>query len=226
MHRMLDKIQLTLKTYRQARSAIARQYDLQKLIEVQNRKLRQVIKYSASNIKYYQELFDQAGVDPAQIKTRQDLSVIPILTKQQLRDRFWDFLPRHLPPCQISRTSGSTGVPVCILSDSNSRCFNSAGVIRYRKALGVPFIGGSILTPMKNEHEKTSKPHWTYLQGIHKTYSVNPYSESSEDIRCSGKLLAKLEKPILIGITPALRKLAYAVRDGTASCPALCPVSY
>ena len=140
---------------------------------------------------------------------------VPILTKNELRSRFWDFLPKELPRCRVSRTSGSTGIPVCILSDINSRLNNSAAVIRYRRQLGINFLGTSILTPQKNQMECRKKPHWTFLQGLHKTYYVNPYANlNAEEVDYSIDILSRLKKPAIIGITPAIKALAWRIRDG------------
>jgi phenylacetate-CoA ligase len=215
MSNILSKIGFTLGTYRHAWSAINIQFEAEKIAEIRDKKLQSLIRYSFSNIKYYHEVFERKGIKPDQIKTAGDLCRIPILTKKQLRERFWDFLPRELPASRVSRTSGSTGIPICILSDRNSRMFNSTAVIRYRQALGIAFFGSDILTPLKTINEPyNKKPHWTFLQGIHKTYYINPYMESSENIEYAKRLLKKLKKPALIGITPAIRALAFKVRDG------------
>lgn len=215
MSQLLSKIGLGLETYWQAWSAIARQFEPAEITKIRNTKLQNLIRYSFHNIKYYREVFKQLGIEPKQIKTAEDLHKIPILTKEQLRGRFWDFLPHELPVCRISRTSGSTGIPVCILSDRNSRMFNSAAVIRYRRALGIGLIGKPILTPLKTANEPyRKKAHWTYLQGIHQTYYINPYVDSQENIKYATELLTELKKPALIGITPAIRTLTYKVRDG------------
>ncbi|MCK4786700.1 MAG: hypothetical protein KAV87_23275, partial [Desulfobacteraceae bacterium] len=167
MTKLLSKIGLGLGTYWQAWSAIVRQFEPEEIIKVQNAKLQRLIRYSFNNIKYYREVFEQVGIGPEQIKIVKDLHKVPYLTKKELRERFWDFLPRELPASRISRTSGSTGIPVCILSDRNSRMFNSATVIRYRRALGIGLIGKPILTPLKTANEPyRKKAHWTYLQGI------------------------------------------------------------
>jgi phenylacetate-CoA ligase len=217
--RLLEKTWFTLATYWHGRCAIARQFAPSEIVKAQNKKLQSLIRYSFNNIKYYRELLERAGIMPEHIKTAEDLQKIPILTKEQLRERFWDFLPRELPMCRVSRTSGSTGVPVCILSDRNSRMSNSAGVIRYRHALGVGFIGRPILTPLKTADEPwRRRPHWTFLQGIHKTFYINPYVDSQENIQYAKKLLTHLKKPAIIGITPAIRMLAYKVRDGAFPC--------
>jgi phenylacetate-CoA ligase len=209
------KIRLGLKTYLQGYLAISRQSDAGEIERLQSRKLQNLIRYSYDNIKYYWEIFTQHSINPEQIRTADDLHRIPILTKQQLRERLWDFLPRELPECRISRTSGSTGIPICIFSDNNSRMFNSAAVIRYRRALGIGPFGKTILTPLKTANEPYyKKAHWTFLQGIHKTYYINPHVDSPENTEYAKRLLSKLHTPALIGITPAIRALACRVKDG------------
>jgi len=211
---LLNKIELGLHTYLEAQRTIRRQFDVSEIRRIQDVKLRKLIHYCFENIKYYKEIFQQAGIKPEKINTLDDLNIIPILTKKELRDRFWDFLPFKLQESRVTRTSGSTGVPVCIFSDRNSRKFNSAAVIRSRKAAGIPLMGRPILTPLKTENEPHKEPHWTFLQGIHKTYYINPYLDSADNTEYAVKLLTKLRKPAIMGITPATRALAQKVREG------------
>jgi len=208
------RIGLALRTYREARRAVRRQYSLAQVRETQALKLQRLMRYCFENIKYYREVFEGVGIKPEQLQSVTDLQRLPFLTKEELRNRWWDFLPRELGPCRVSRTSGSTGIPVCILSDSNSRVFNSAGVIRYRCAVGMSFFGGAIVTPLKTETELQKRPHWTFLQGFHKTYYVNPYVGSAENVRYAGRLFGSLKRPALVGITPAISALAYRIGDG------------
>ena len=209
-----EKINLTLTTYFKAWQFIKRQDNPDRIAEVQNEKLRKLVKYSYEKIKYYHELFDEYRIRPDDIKTAADLVKVPVLTKEQFRNRFWDFLPKELPACRVSRTSGSTGIPVCILSDTNSRLNNSAAVIRYRRQLGIDFWGTPILTLQKNQLEPRKRPHWTFLQGLHKTYYINPYTNLNAEVDYSIEVLSKLKKPAIIGITPAIRALAWQIRDG------------
>ena len=210
----ISKIELGLSTYWHARNAIKRQFNLDRIHSVQNTRLQNLIRYSYNNTKYYKEILEQVGIKPEQIRTAYDLQNIPFLTKEELRNRFWDFLPHKLPACRVSRTSGSTGVPVCIFADLNSRKFNSAAVIRHRKALGIPIIGRPILNTLKSKSEPPKAPHWTFVQGIHKTYYINPYIDSAENIEYTKELVRQLKKPVLTGITPAIRILAAKIKDG------------
>jgi phenylacetate-CoA ligase len=214
MNDVLSRIGWTLATYAEAWRAVRRQCDPEKIRAVRNARLRRLVHYCASSIKYYRELFAQAGIDPEQIRTTDDLERIPFLTKEELRGRFWDFLPRDLPACRVSRTSGSTGVPVCILADWNSRKCNSAAVIRSRRAAGIPFLGRPLLTLLNTEQDPPRPPQWTFLQGIHKQYFLNPYVRAPDNVEYAARLARRLRKPVLTGITSSVRTLAQAVRDG------------
>lgn len=219
----LSKIELGLYTYLEARNAVRRQFDIVKIRKIQMMKLQRLLHYCSDKVKYYREVFQQAGIDPKKITTLNDLENIPILTKGDLRDRFWDFLPSRLPECRVTRTSGSTGIPVCLLSDRNARKFNSAAVIRSRRAAGIPLFGRPILTPLKTENDPSRKPHWTFLQGIHKTYYINPYLDLADNTEYAARLFTKLNRPAILGITPATRALAQKIHDGVF--PALRPIA-
>lgn len=209
-----NKIMLTLKAYGLSRGAIKRQYDRKRIDETRDRKLRRLVRYCYENIKYYREAFEQANVVPADIRSAKDIYKLPFLTKKELRGRLWDFLPKEIGSCRISRTSGSTGVPVCIFSDANSRMHNAAAIIKYRKAVGIGLFGSTIITPLKNEAQGTKKPLWTYFHGLHKTCYVNPYLESDEHFDYASNLFRRKNGAALIGITPAVVKLAYQIKDG------------
>jgi phenylacetate-CoA ligase len=214
MHDITGKIQLAAAIYWQAGLAMRRQFVAEAVRAAQTRRLRRLMQHCFENVKFYREQFQRAGLTPDRIHNAEDLRAVPILTKQELRDRFWDFLPKDLPPCRMSRTSGSTGVPVCILSDVSSRIHNSAAVIRFRRALGIPRVGGVILSPLKTPEDPSRPPHWTFLQGLHKTCYVNPYRDSPAEVDSANQLLRTLRQPVIMGITPAVHRLAERVTDG------------
>jgi len=81
------------------------------LHEYQSVKLRQVITHACKNIPYYQKLFEENSVTPADIQTVKDLKNIPFLTKDLLRSNFNSLLARDAKkyrPVLLS-TSGTTG---------------------------------------------------------------------------------------------------------------------
>lgn len=78
---------------------------------IQNEKLVKQVKHVYENVKYYRDLMDKKGVKPEDIKSVDDLSKLPFLTKADLRDAYpYGLLGTDLKNCvRIQSTSGTTG---------------------------------------------------------------------------------------------------------------------
>ncbi len=83
----------------------------EKILEIQNEKLRKQIRHVYDNVKYYRDLMDQKGVKPEDIRTVDDIKFLPFLSKADLRDAYpYGLLGTDLKNCvRIHSTSGTTG---------------------------------------------------------------------------------------------------------------------
>lgn len=80
-------------------------------IEVwQVKKLRSVIQYAYENTEGYRDLYNEAGVSPSDIKTLQDIKILPLTTKQLFQDNLEAFSVKNASSIYIT-TGGSTGIP-------------------------------------------------------------------------------------------------------------------
>jgi phenylacetate-coenzyme A ligase PaaK-like adenylate-forming protein len=57
------------------------------LKEFQNAELRRLVRYAYESVPYYRRLFDRHRLHPRHIRGVVDLDLIPITTKQDLRNR-------------------------------------------------------------------------------------------------------------------------------------------
>ena len=81
----------------------------------QEQKLRELLSYLNSNSKYYQNLFASAGIQVGDIQTLEDLTKIPITSKEQLQKYNDDFF--CVPKSKVVdfvTTSGTLGEPVTV----------------------------------------------------------------------------------------------------------------
>ena len=78
---------------------------------LQKEKLIKQVKYVYDNNKYYHRLMDEKGVTPDDIKELSDISKLPFLTKNDLREAYpYGLLSAPLKDCvRIQSTSGTTG---------------------------------------------------------------------------------------------------------------------
>ncbi|OQY23397.1 MAG: phenylacetate--CoA ligase [Desulfobacteraceae bacterium 4572_35.2] len=106
---------------------------------LQSERLQHIVRYVYDNNAQYRQRFDSAGMEPNDIHGIDDLGLLPLMSKEQLRDNY----PLGLS-CVDKKTlvemhmsSGSTGVPVVMpytrgdleqWASCMSRCYRMAGV--------------------------------------------------------------------------------------------------
>jgi len=174
-----------------------------KIRELQERKLRQVVQQAFKNVPFYKQLFDEAGISPDSINTLEDLERIPITDKSTLQ-RFDKncILSQAFSRADLKteRSSGSTGNPFSVFFDRNWIYVRNALFLRALRTAGYRF-GRKILLVTGEGEGKVSKPwlNWHYA-------SILDPPEA---------LLTRLNgfKPeFLYGCTTCLRLLAEFVR--------------
>ncbi len=89
------------------------------LEKIQEKKLRNIVRYSYENVEYYHELFKSLNLNPSDVENVDDLHQIPILKKSQIQESFQKIIAHGVNRnrCASSRTSGSSGRPLTILFD-------------------------------------------------------------------------------------------------------------
>lgn len=107
--------------------------------ELQNAKLRALIRHSYDNVPYYRRLFDIHGLKPKDIQSTSDLYKIPTLTKDDLRANPDDFVAKNINRRLLATgwTTGSTGTPLAVRRTLHSIIFDNASMTRQRGWAGV-----------------------------------------------------------------------------------------
>jgi len=111
----------------------------EELRELQDRKLRAILKHAYENVPLYRQKFASAGVHPEDIKTVADLPKLPITTKQEVRDNFPDRIVANgvdTGKCWLPHTGGSTGIPLTVAYDEAAEDFQKAVALRPNLSCG------------------------------------------------------------------------------------------
>ena len=87
--------------------------------ELQNRRMKDILKYAYDNCLYYKQLFDEYGLD---IDTLDNFSRLPFLTKDVIRKHGRDLISRAVNSIFLVKrnTGGSTGEPLEFYSDASA----------------------------------------------------------------------------------------------------------
>ena len=82
-------------------------------------KRRELLKSSYEKVPYYREKYQKVGLEPGDIKKREEWERMPVLKKDEIRDHFRELLARDGEKRFLieSTTGGSTGEPLKVLFD-------------------------------------------------------------------------------------------------------------
>lgn len=119
----------TLERLRRLRSL--ERASLAELRAFQRHELAALLRHAARHVPYYRRLFDRAGVGPDDIRGREDLARLPILTRQAARDSAAERASTAPPLPEIEKTTGgTTGEPLVIRYDAGSEHWRQAVRLR------------------------------------------------------------------------------------------------
>lgn len=186
--------------------------DFSKVMRMQNERVQALAK-RAYEIPFYRERFDKAGVKPENIRSGDDLTKLPVLTKDDLRE--WMGSLKDRPEYKdwiCDTTSGSTGKPVSILFSPREKAYMKANWFRVMQVAGYnPFTGKTM--SRINAHDENAGGRDTFLQkfGILRHEFLNQYAPEEEMIDAINAY-----KPdwLYMNKTEMMRFVLYANRTG------------
>ncbi len=85
-----------------------------------NKKLTLICQHAFDTSPFYRARFQEAGIDPGQVKSPADLASLPLLTKLDVRENLSDILSTNYCKDELvpAKTGGSTGVALSIFCDA------------------------------------------------------------------------------------------------------------
>lgn len=97
----------------------------------QLKKLKKSLIYSYENIPFYKKCFDQHEFNPYVFSNQSQLEVLPILTKDIIKDNIEMFRPiKPILGCKAVTTGGSTGTPFAYKMSIKSRQLSMAMLLQ------------------------------------------------------------------------------------------------
>jgi phenylacetate-CoA ligase len=138
------------------------------LITYQNKCLHKIVKHAYNSVPLYRKKYDEAGIKPDEINTIQDLSKLPCVTKNEIRQNVNDAVSTKFDTksLHVLSTSGSTGTPLKIFITKEEDGYRKA------KHLRANFNCGHY--PFDRWLTITSPSHFSEISGFQKT--LNFYS--------------------------------------------------
>lgn len=141
-------------------------FSVEQLETFQMKKLSALLNHAYENVPYYRRLFDQQAIRPQDIRSLSDLSRIPILRKNILRDNPEELVASNINKRTLIRdhTSGTSGTALVLYNIPDTHQSVWAFVERFRHWAGVKVgdkrasFGVRMVSPFK----QTRPPFWRY----------------------------------------------------------------
>ncbi|MEW6530648.1 MAG: hypothetical protein AB1473_07415 [Thermodesulfobacteriota bacterium] len=113
-------------------------WDEERFRRYQDFRLREHIQFAATHVPYYKELFNRRGMDPSNVRTVEDLTLLPLLEKSAIRKSPDAFLRGGKRSRSWNKlfTSGTTGSPMDLFSSRESFTRTWSFVFRLREWAG------------------------------------------------------------------------------------------
>lgn len=102
------------------------------LVELQQRRMRALLKHAYENVPYYHRVFKARGLRPSEIRKLEDLKKLPILKKKRISTTPQELTARNLSQrSMIARyTSGTTAAPLRFYTTNDAISWGTAAMFR------------------------------------------------------------------------------------------------
>ena len=169
----------TLHSYKQRSN-----WTYEQKCEFRDERLQKMIRYCYQSVPYYRKIFDEYGINPDSINTLDDLKVIPILTKNMVKDNFKDLISDDFDENRMIKTSTSetTGSGLTFYTTAKAIHEQFATFWRARNNIGIELeeynatFGGQNVVPL----EQNKPPFWRYnIPGNQVYFSVYHLNEKN-----------------------------------------------
>jgi phenylacetate-CoA ligase len=106
------------------RKILSRRLKATEISRFQDKKIRELVKYSYNTIPFYHDLFKERGLKPDNVKGIEDLKKLPVLEKEKLRSVDLEKMTpvgTDINKFYLVKTSGTTGKPLRVYRDRQAK---------------------------------------------------------------------------------------------------------
>lgn len=186
--------------------------------EYQAKQLCEIIRNAADKVPHYRRIFAELGIDPSAIKTPADLTKLPILEKETVRQDPDCILDETLDKQSLAAqyTSGTTGTPLKLYRDTRTysatvafyeaRWHDVAGM-KKRQNSSVSIGGQLVVSP-----QRTKPPFWVCNNHWKQLY-MSSYHLAPDYLKYYVDQLRKFGADYIEGIPSSIYAIARYITD-------------
>lgn len=177
----------------------------------QDERLRVVIQHAYEQVPFYRKRFDERRLTPADIRGRQDLPKLPLLTRDDIRRNFDDLRSRTIAPraLKTGHTSGTTGTPLTVGYDRDTIWMTYAVFDRHYRWAGcrlasqggdrIAVARGNVIVPL----DQKRPPFWRRNRRHHQLL-LSSFHLSKDNLPAYFDALADFQPAVIDGYPSTL----------------------
>lgn len=145
----------------------------------QSQELHNMVRHCRQHIPFYQKLFADHGLHENDVTSLSDLSKIPLLDKQTVRERAPEFRSLQEKPWMTQHTSGSTGTPLALQVNEHTYKLAMALLVDHEERHGIRFgarratFAGRMVQKPENMRPPFARYNRAENQRLYSAYHLN-----------------------------------------------------
>ncbi|HWX40863.1 MAG TPA: hypothetical protein VN345_06905 [Blastocatellia bacterium] len=188
----------------------------ERVLEYQFARLKSLLEHAEAHVPYYRELFKSIGMTARDIRSFDDFSRIPVLTKETVRERLSDLVREDVPPQSFIKhhSGGSTGIPLTFYRDRLYLDASDAGVFRNLSQSG--WRPGELIAFFWGWDETLYRmPRWKFelRQRARRTYQFDPFNSGPEQMSRWAERWRSLRPTVALGYASTIARFAAHVES-------------
>jgi len=193
------------------RLLISEKWSKNEIEAYQNEKLHELIHHAYVHVPYYRETMKKLNLYPGDIKTRDDLHKLPVLTKEEVRANIDKLVADSTDKKKllVSHTSGTTGKALSLYTSREAETFQSAVWWRHRMRYGLHYndwcvnFTGKVAVP----ENQNKPPYWRWNYPMRQVV-INNQQITFQKIRDIIKFLDETDFKFYVGYPSIIHSLA------------------
>lgn len=186
--------------------------------ELQWAKARALVQHAYRNVPFYRRRLGEAGIEPGDIRTPDDYSALPIVSRDDVREHLAEMVATDVRPARLQAvaTGGSTGEPLTVYRsrlDTASR----AAARRFFGWLGITpeHRGALILGRRGNDRNELLAKRTAFRRFLVNRVALSAFDMNSDTMRAFARFLVSFRPAYMYGYPAAIEEFCrFLAEDG------------
>jgi phenylacetate-CoA ligase len=178
-------------------------------------KIQHLVKHAYDNVPFYRQKYQEAGLQPEDIKTLKDFELLPFVTRQDIDQNLDQFIANNVSRQKLipNETGGSTGHPMRFFITSSFWWWNAANWFRVREWHGVS--EGEKMAWLWGAHQ--DMPEWSFKRRVRSAIMqeryLNAFNMTEDKMLAFATMLEDWQPVMLKGYASVLSLFARFLQE-------------